>query len=57
MGGIALGKAVDSSGLLAIMDDIVRQLIDGLSLYRVVLVLSLVVLVRSSQLFLETNVS
>ena len=46
MGGIALGKAVDSSGLLGVMDEVVRHLIQGLSMYSVVLVLSVVVLVR-----------
>ncbi|KAF8506140.1 SPX-domain-containing protein [Hysterangium stoloniferum] len=48
MGGIALGKAVDSSGLLSIADNLVRGMIDGLSLYRVVLVLSVVVLIVST---------
>lgn len=57
MGGIALGKAVDSSGLLVIMDGLVRQLIDGLSLYHVVLVLSLVVLVRPDHSPCRTNSS
>lgn len=46
MGGIALGKAVDSSGLLDVMDQVIRGLIQGLSMYSVVLVLSVVVLVR-----------
>jgi phosphate transporter len=45
MGGIALGKAVVSSGLLTTMDDGVRGLVDGLQLYEIVLVLSVVVLV------------
>lgn len=45
MGGIALGKGVTSSGLLTVMDELIRNLIDGLSLYTVVLVLSVVVLV------------
>ncbi|KAF8575970.1 hypothetical protein K439DRAFT_1664820 [Ramaria rubella] len=48
MGGIALGKAVDSSGLLAVLDELVRRLIEGLSLYQVVLVLSVVVLIIST---------
>jgi phosphate transporter len=47
MGGIALGKGVISSGLLDVMDESIRDLIEGLSLYTVVLVLSAVVLVRS----------
>lgn len=45
MGGIALGKGVMSSGLLNVMDELIRNLIEGLSLYTVVLVLSAVVLV------------
>ncbi|KAJ1307545.1 hypothetical protein OPQ81_001642 [Rhizoctonia solani] len=48
MGGIALGKAVVSSGLLATMDDGVRRLVEGLALYEIVLVLSLVVLIIST---------
>lgn len=49
MGGIALGKGVTSSGLLEIMDEYIRELVQGLSLYTVVLVLSPVVLVRKAQ--------
>ena len=45
MGGISLGKGVTSSGLLNVMDDIIRDIVDGLSLYSVVLVLSCIVLV------------
>lgn len=45
MGGIALGKGVTSSGLLVTMDGIIHRLLEGLSLYTVVLVLSPVVLV------------
>ncbi|KZT06062.1 Sodium/sulfate symporter [Laetiporus sulphureus 93-53] len=48
MGGIALGKGVTSSGLLDVMDDKIRELISGLSLYTVVLVLSFIVLVVST---------
>ncbi|KIJ51071.1 hypothetical protein M422DRAFT_204101 [Sphaerobolus stellatus SS14] len=48
MGGIALGKAVDSSGLLGVMDQIVHNMIEGLSLFGVVAVLSVVVLVIST---------
>ncbi|KAG8740729.1 low-affinity phosphate transporter [Ceratobasidium sp. 414] len=48
MGGIALGKAVVSSGLLATMDDGVRRLVEGLQLYEIVLVLSVVVMVIST---------
>ena len=45
MGGIALGKGVTSSGLLSVLDDVIRDIIDGKSLYTVVLVLSGIVLV------------
>ena len=48
MGGIALGKAVVSSGLLTTMDDAVRGLVEGLQLYEIVLVLSVVVLVSTT---------
>ncbi len=48
MGGIALGKGVVSSGLLEIMDVLIRDLVNGFSLYSVVLILSPVVLVRIS---------
>lgn len=48
MGGIALGKGVMSSGLLEVMDELIRDLVDGFSLYSVVLVLSPVVLVSIS---------
>lgn len=49
MGGIALGKGVTSSGLLDVMDDGIREMISGLSLYTVVMVLSLIVLVCTIQ--------
>ncbi|KAH9925488.1 SPX domain-containing protein [Fomitopsis serialis] len=48
MGGIALGKGVTSSGLLEVMDDGIREMISGLSLYTVVIVLSCIVLVVST---------
>ncbi|KAH9838741.1 Sodium/sulfate symporter [Rhodofomes roseus] len=48
MGGIALGKGVTSSGLLDVMDDGIREMISGLSLYTVVIVLSFIVLVVST---------
>ncbi|KAG6917852.1 hypothetical protein DXG01_000757 [Tephrocybe rancida] len=48
MGGIALGKGVMSSGLLEVMDVIIRDLVNGLSLYSVVLILSPVVLIIST---------
>lgn len=48
MGGIALGKAVVSSGLLDTMDVAIRHLVSGLQMYEVVLALSAVVMVRPS---------
>jgi phosphate transporter len=45
MGGIALGKGVTSSGLLDVMDELIRGIITDMSLYSVVLVLSGIVLV------------
>jgi phosphate transporter len=48
MGGIALGKGVTSSGLLEVMDEIIRGIITDMSLYAVVLVLSGIVLVCPS---------
>ncbi|KAJ8077599.1 low-affinity phosphate transporter [Marasmius tenuissimus] len=48
MGGIALGKGVTSSGLLEIMGGIIRDMVDGFSLYSVVLILSPIVLVVST---------
>ncbi|KAI0346236.1 Sodium/sulfate symporter [Trametopsis cervina] len=48
MGGIALGKGVTSSGLLDVLDDVIRHVIEGKSLYTVVLVLSGIVLVVST---------
>lgn len=47
MGGIALGKAVMSSGLLDVMDIIIRDMVEGFSLYTVVMILSPIVLVRT----------
>jgi len=49
MGGIALGKAVVTSGLLETMDTVIRNLVEGLSTYSVVLALSMVVLVSRSE--------
>lgn len=46
MGGIALGNGVMSSGLLKVLDGIIRNLINGFTLYTVVLILSPIVLVR-----------
>ncbi|KAF8177126.1 Sodium:sulfate symporter transmembrane region-domain-containing protein [Mycena galopus ATCC 62051] len=48
MGGIALGKGVTQSGLLEVLDEIIRDLLDGVSPYNVVLILSPVVLVIST---------
>jgi len=48
MGGIALGRGVTSSGLLDVMDEGIRNLVSGLSLYSVVMVLSFVVLIIST---------
>ncbi|PPQ69298.1 hypothetical protein CVT26_001616 [Gymnopilus dilepis] len=48
MGGIALGKGVTSSGLLQVMDVVIRKLVYGLSLPSVVLILSPIVLVVST---------
>lgn len=45
MGGIALGKGVSSSGLLDILGELIKDLIDGLSIQIVVPVLSIIVLV------------
>ncbi|KAG6888170.1 hypothetical protein C0992_009446 [Termitomyces sp. T32_za158] len=45
MGGIALGKGVMSSGLLDVVDGLVHDLVQDVSLYGVVLILSPVVLV------------
>jgi di/tricarboxylate transporter len=45
-GGIALGNGVESSGLMDTMDGLVQRMFEGLALYTVVLVLSVVVLVR-----------
>jgi hypothetical protein len=45
MGGIALGKGVVSSGLLEVMDVLIRKLVDGQSLFSIVLLLAPVVLV------------
>ncbi|KAF8910760.1 SPX domain-containing protein [Mucidula mucida] len=48
MGGIALGKAVMSSGLLDVMDIIIRDMVEGFSLYTVVMILSPIVLIVST---------
>ncbi|KAL4062174.1 SPX domain-containing protein [Scleroderma citrinum] len=48
MGGIALGKAVTSSGLLSTADDNLYRLLEGKRLYTIVLLLSVAVLVIST---------
>ncbi|KAG5641625.1 hypothetical protein DXG03_004577 [Asterophora parasitica] len=48
MGGIALGKGVMASGLLEVVDGILRDAVEGFSLYSVVLILSPVVLIIST---------
>src|ERR1700744_2673522 len=48
MGGIALGKAVTSSGLLDVLGEGIRHLVNGRSFYTVVVVLSIIVLVIST---------
>ncbi|KDQ24963.1 hypothetical protein PLEOSDRAFT_52207 [Pleurotus ostreatus PC15] len=48
MGGIALGKGVESSGLLGVMDTHIRDLVEGLGIYTVVMVLTPIVLVVST---------
>ncbi|KIK96294.1 hypothetical protein PAXRUDRAFT_318928 [Paxillus rubicundulus Ve08.2h10] len=48
MGGVALGQGVTSSGLMGTMDGAIHQILDGRSLYTIVLVLSPVVLVIST---------
>lgn len=49
MGGIALGKAVMSSGLLDVLDILIRDMVEGFSLYTVVIILSPVVLVSENE--------
>jgi phosphate transporter len=48
MGGIALGRGVTSSGLLDDLGVGIRKIVEGLSLYNIVLVLSAMVLVRNT---------
>ncbi|KAJ7613156.1 SPX domain-containing protein [Roridomyces roridus] len=48
MGGIALGKGVERSGLLDVLGDLIRRTLHGASLYQVVLILSPIVLVIST---------
>ncbi|KAF8646286.1 hypothetical protein AX16_007284 [Volvariella volvacea WC 439] len=48
MGGIALGKGVVQSGLLEVLDGVIKELIDGFDLYTVVLIFSPIVLIIST---------
>ncbi|PFH46462.1 hypothetical protein AMATHDRAFT_69824 [Amanita thiersii Skay4041] len=48
MGGIALGKGVVASGLLEVMDVFIRDMVQGFSLYTVVLILTPIVLIIST---------
>ncbi|WOO83830.1 putative transporterc [Vanrija pseudolonga] len=45
MGGIALGKAVLSSGLLESLDHVLERLVDGMGLYKILIVFSSIALV------------
>ena len=48
MGGIALGKGVLTSGLLDIFDTLIRDILQDLDLYTIVILLSFIVLVIST---------
>ncbi|WWC90734.1 uncharacterized protein L201_005671 [Kwoniella dendrophila CBS 6074] len=45
MGGVALGKATLSSGLLDVLDEVLERLVQGLSLYSILIAFSLLALV------------
>jgi phosphate transporter len=45
MGGIALGKATLSSGLLDDLDGLLERMVEGLGLYSILVVFSLIALV------------
>ncbi|WWC71593.1 uncharacterized protein I206_105551 [Kwoniella pini CBS 10737] len=45
MGGIALGKATLSSGLLDVLNGVLERLVEGMSLYSILIVFSLIALV------------
>jgi phosphate transporter len=45
MGGIALGKATLSSGLLDDLDRVLENLVEGLGLYSILVIFSLLALV------------
>jgi len=48
MGGIALGNGVTSSGLMDAMDGVIHRMLEGRTLYSVVIVLSVILLVCPS---------
>ncbi|KAF8442031.1 SPX domain-containing protein [Boletus edulis BED1] len=48
MGGIALGNGVKSSGLMDTMDGVIHRMLEGRTLYSVVIVLSITVLIVST---------
>ena len=50
MGGIALGDGVRSSGLMNTMDGIIHRMLEGRTLYSVVVVLSIIVLILENNL-------
>jgi phosphate transporter len=45
MGGIALGKAVLSSGLLEDLDRVLQGAVEGMSLFKILMVFSVIALV------------
>ncbi len=48
MGGIALGKAVLSSGLLDDLNTLIEDLLHGLGLYSILIIFSMIALVVST---------
>lgn len=48
MGGLALGKGVEASGLLEVLHLIIRDMLHGFGLYTAVLILSPIVLIIST---------
>ena len=53
MGGIALGNGVTTSGLLKVLGDGIRGLISDMALYPLILLLSVIVLVRTSEFYFK----
>lgn len=45
MGGIALGKATLSSGLLDMLNNLLKRLVEGMGLYSILIVFSMLALV------------